>query len=180
MMPRRRTVWLSAVVASVAAVVALMASGLGRDASVTASPLVGRAAPNFTLPGLNGPAVTLSDLSGQVVVVNFWASWCAECRVEQKALDQIWQRFRNSGVVVVGVDFEDTGGVARDYVQRSGLTYPVVEDKTSRTALAYGIRGVPETFVVDRSGQIVERVIGPVDVGRLADRITAVSSGIAP
>jgi cytochrome c biogenesis protein CcmG/thiol:disulfide interchange protein DsbE len=171
---RRRTVLLSAVVAAVVAVVALLATGLGKDAAVAASPLVGRAAPDFTLAQLDGPDLSLSKLRGQVVVVNFWASWCTECHTEQSALDQTWQRFRDSGVVVVGVNFEDTTSDARDYVHTDGVSYPIVEDTDSRTALAYGLRGIPETFIVDKSGRIVDRVIGPVDAGALAGQINSV------
>ena len=177
---RRRAALLAVVVAAVLAVVAVLATGLGRDPSATASPLVGRAAPDFTLGGLDGPAVTLRTLRGQVVVVNFWASWCAECHDEQQALDQTWQRYRDAGVVVLGVDFEDTTGGARDYVRQSGLTYPVVEDKDSRTALAYGIRGIPETFLVDRSGQIVDRIIGRVDATRLAGQLDSLLRTATP
>src|SRR6516165_3897763 len=107
-MTSRRTRLLAGVVAAVAAIVALLMTGLGRDPSVFASPLVGRTAPNFTLPQLDGPPVTLAKLRGQVVVLNFWASWCTECQVEQAALDQTWQQFQDSGVVVLGVDFQDT------------------------------------------------------------------------
>jgi cytochrome c biogenesis protein CcmG, thiol:disulfide interchange protein DsbE len=165
---RRRAALLGAVVAAVLAVVAVLATGLGRDPTAAASPLVGRAAPDFTLGGIDGPAVTMSKLRGQVVVLNFWASWCAECHEEQDALDQTWQRYRDAGVVLLGVDFQDTTDGARDYLHRSGLTYPVVEDRDSRTALAYGIRGIPETFLVDRSGRIVDRIIGRVGADRLA------------
>src|SRR5215472_16798968 len=154
----RRTPLLAGLVAAVAVIVAFLATGLGRDPSLIASPLLGRAAPNFTLPQLDGPPVTLSKLKGQVVVINFWASWCAECKVEQAALDQTWQQVRDSGVVVIGIDFEDNIGNARAYVRTAGLTYPVVEDTNSRTALAYGLRGVPETFVVNQSGRVVYRV----------------------
>ncbi|MDR2988059.1 MAG: TlpA family protein disulfide reductase, partial [Nocardiopsaceae bacterium] len=115
--------------------------------------------------------LTLSKLRGQVVVLNFWASWCAECHVEQAALDQTWRQFQDSGVVVVGVNFQDTSGDARNYVRSAGVTYPVVEDAESRIALAYGLRGVPETFVVSRSGRIVNHVIGPIDAGKLAAEI---------
>lgn len=169
----RRTWLLTGVVAAVAVVVAFLASGLGRDPAVIASPLVGRAAPNFTLPQLDGPSVTLSKLRGQIVVLNFWASWCTQCQVEQTALDRAWQQFQDSGVVVIGVDFEDTAGDARHYVTSAGVTYPVVEDTGSRTALAYGLRGVPETFVVNRSGRIVNHVIGPVEAARLISEINS-------
>jgi len=172
-MTSRRARLLAGVVAAVAAIVALLMTGLGRDPSVFASPLVGRAAPNFTLPQLDGPPVTLARLRGQVVVINFWASWCTECQVEQPALDQTWQQFQDSGVVVLGVDFQDTIGAASSYVRTDGVTYPVVEDAGSKTALAYGLRGVPETFVVNRSGRIVKHVIGPVGATALASEINS-------
>jgi cytochrome c biogenesis protein CcmG, thiol:disulfide interchange protein DsbE len=177
---RRRIVLLGSVVAAVLAVVAVLATGLGRDPSASASPLVGRAAPDFTLGGIEGPAVTLSKLRGQVVVLNFWASWCTECHEEQDALDQTWQSFRDSGMVLVGVDFEDTSDGARDYMHDSGLTYPVVEDKDSKTALAYGIRGIPETFLIDRSGRIVDRLIGRLDADRLATAVRPLLAKDAP
>jgi len=170
---RRRAILLGAVAAVVAAVVVLLSFGLGRDPSVTTSPLVGRAAPDFTLAQLDGTPFTLSKQRGQVVVVNFWASWCAECKTEQAALNQTWQRFQDSGVVVVGVNFEDTTGDAGDYVRTAGVSYPVVEDGDSRTALAFGLRGIPETFVIDRAGRIVDRIIGPVDGTKLANEINS-------
>ncbi|HEV7654670.1 MAG TPA: TlpA disulfide reductase family protein [Mycobacteriales bacterium] len=177
---RRRVLLLALVAALVAGVVAVLSTGLGRDPAATASPLVGRTAPDFTLSGLDGPAVTLSTLRGQVVIVNFWASWCAECHDEQDALDQTWQRYRDAGAVVLGVDFQDTTDGARDYVHQSGLTYPVVEDKDSRTALAYGIRGIPETFLLDRSGRIVNRIIGRVDAAVLAAQVDPLVRTAAP
>jgi cytochrome c biogenesis protein CcmG/thiol:disulfide interchange protein DsbE len=164
---------LAVVVAAVAVVVTLLATGLGRDPSVIASQLVGRAAPNFTLAQLDGRPITLSQLHGQIVVINFWASWCTDCQVEQAALDRTWQQFQNSGVVVIGVNFEDTTTDARNYVQSAGVTYPIVEDAGSRTALAYGLRGVPETFVVNRSGHIVNHLIGPVDASQLTSEINS-------
>jgi cytochrome c biogenesis protein CcmG/thiol:disulfide interchange protein DsbE len=172
-MTRRRTRLLAGVAAAVAVIVALLMTGLGRDPSVIASPLVGRAAPNFTLPQLDGPPVTLSRLRGQVVVINFWASWCTECQVEQAALDQTWQQFQDSGVVVIGVNFEDSADAARSYVRTESVTYPVVEDAGSQTALAYGLRGVPETFVVNQSGRVVNRVFGRVNAATLSSEINS-------
>ena len=171
---RRQTRLLAGVGVAVAVIVALLATGLGRDPSVIASPLVGRTAPNFTLPRLDGPPVTLSKLRGQVVVINFWASWCGECQAEQAALDQVWQQFQDSGVVLVGVNFQDSAGAARSYVSTADVTYPVVEDSDSSTALAYGLRGVPETFVVNESGRIVDHVIGPVDEAALVSEINSI------
>ena len=170
---RRRARLLAGVGAVVTVIVVLLMTGLGRDPSVIASPLVGRAAPDFTLPQLDGPPVTLAKLHGQIVVINFWASWCAECQAEQAALDQTWRRFQDSGVVVIGVNFEDGAGAARGYVRADDVAYPVVEDAGSKTALAYGLRGVPETFVVNRSGRIVNHVIGPVSAAALSGEINS-------
>jgi cytochrome c biogenesis protein CcmG, thiol:disulfide interchange protein DsbE len=177
---RSRLLLLAGVAVLVLAMAAFLATGLGKDHSITASPLVGRDAPDFHLQGLDGSptsAVGLSDLRGQVAVVNFWASWCAECRLEQADLDQTWRRFRESGVVVLGVNFQDATGDARQYVAESGSSYPMVSDKDSTTALAYGLRGVPETFIVDQEGQIVERFIGPVTADRLSARISPLLAG---
>lgn len=173
----RRAVLLTSVVAVVAMVAAVLASGLRHDPSVTASPLVGRTAPDFTLPGLDGPPMHLNDLRGQVVVVNFWASWCAECHTEQPALNAVWDQFRDSGVVMVGVDFQDNDADAREYRATSGSQYPVVVDSDSRTALAFGVRGVPETFVVDQTGRIVDRVVGAVDASTLAGTLNTLLRG---
>ena len=178
---RRRAALLTVVVGAVLGVAALLGTGLGHDPSATASPLVGRAAPDFRLEGLQGPAVRLSDLRGQVVVVNFWASWCTECRVEQDSLNQAWARFRDSGVVVLGVNFQDNPTDAKDHLATLGVSYPNVQDTDSRTALAYGLRGVPETFVVDRAGRIVDHTIGPVDDRRLTSTLSSLTAeGGAP
>lgn len=173
--PRRAWLPLAGVVLAVLAVAALLGTGLASRGALATSPLTGRPAPDFALPGLDGradSAVRLADLRGQVVVVNFWASWCAECHTEQPALSQTWQRFRDAGVVVVGVNFQDATGDARAYVAQSGATYPMVVDRDSSAALAYGLRGVPETYVIDRDGTMVDRVIGPVTADRLASRIS--------
>jgi cytochrome c biogenesis protein CcmG, thiol:disulfide interchange protein DsbE len=167
---KRRWRWLLPVAA--VPVLALLAYGFRLDPRNIPSPLVGRPAAAFALTAFDGTPVTLGTLRGKVVVVNFWASWCTECRTEQAALNRLWQRFRDAGVVVVGVNFEDATDDARQYVASSGASYPVVVDADSRTALAYGLRGVPETYVIDPRGRLVDRVIGPVTYARLAGRIS--------
>ena len=170
---RRRALLIGVVAVVVSAVAVLLSVGLRRDPAAVPSPLIGRTAPDFTLSQLDGEPFTLSKLRSQIVVVNFWASWCAECHTEQSALNETWQRFRDSGVVVVGVNFEDTTDDAIDYIRKAGVSYPVVEDSDSRTALAYGLRGIPETFVIDRTGRIADRIIGPVDAMKLTNKITS-------
>lgn len=179
----RRLAALGGLVAGVGLVAAILALGLTTDAELTASPLTGRPAPAFDLPGLDDAEqgrVRLEDLRGQVVVVNFWASWCTECRVEQPELNAAWQRFRDAGVVVLGVDFQDAPGDARQFVATSGASYPMVVDEDSSTALDFGLRGIPETFLVDREGRIVERFVGPVTAARLGERIQPLLDGARP
>jgi cytochrome c biogenesis protein CcmG/thiol:disulfide interchange protein DsbE len=174
---RARTWGVLGVAVAVLAVAVLLSFGLTHRDALASSPLMKRQAPAFTLPALDGrrqDAVRLADLRGHVVVVNFWASWCAECRTEQDSMNRVWQRFRDAGVVVVGVDFEDAKGNARQYVASSGASYPMVVDTNSKTALAYGVRGIPETYVVDPHGRLVHRVIGPVTDTELTRQITGV------
>jgi cytochrome c biogenesis protein CcmG/thiol:disulfide interchange protein DsbE len=97
--------------------------------------------------------------------------------VEQQALEDTWKRFRDSGVVVVGVDFQDQSEDAEQYLADARTSYPVVRDADSSTALAFGLRGVPETFVVDPAGRVVDRVIGPVQADALAARIQTAQGG---
>lgn len=177
MTPTLRTrIWaVLGVTIAVSAIALLLVFGLGHRGALTASPLVHRQAPDFTLPALDGHGekpLELAALRGHVVVVNFWASWCGECHTEQAALNQTWQRFRDAGVVVAGVNFQDAPGDAREYVASAGISYPIGVDSKSTAALAYGLRGVPETYLIDAHGQLVERFVGPVSAAKLAERIT--------
>ncbi len=138
-------------------------------------PEVGDEAPDFTLRLFDGyhdefedGAVTLSDLEGRVVVINFWASWCVECRVEAEELEALWQDYQDEGVVFIGVDYDDTEVKARGYLQEFGITYPNgLDGRGHITENRYHITGVPETFVVDPSGEIAAVKIGPYRPGEL-------------
>jgi cytochrome c biogenesis protein CcmG/thiol:disulfide interchange protein DsbE len=170
---RRWRLWPVLAVAGVVALVAgLLSFGLGRDPTTIRSPLVGKPAPAFSLRTLDGRStVKLEDLRGQVVIVNFWASWCTECRVEHDALAAAWQRYRDAGVVLVGVDFQDTRADALAYMDQAAMTWPAVEDPGSRTALAYGVYGIPETFFIGPDGQIAAKDVGPVSFARIAAQV---------
>jgi cytochrome c biogenesis protein CcmG, thiol:disulfide interchange protein DsbE len=171
-----RRLWLplGGVVTAVALVASVLSFGLGRDPTAIRSPLVGRAAPDFALGMLDGKGtLRLADLRGQVVIVNFWASWCAECRVEHPSLAAAWRRFRDAGVVLVGIDFQDTRADALAYLAGSGATWPAVEDPGSRTALAYGVSGIPETFFIGPDGRIAAKHAGPVSYDQIVAEISA-------
>ncbi len=172
---RRRGRWIlfGSVIVAIAMLTSLLAFGLGRDPDIVRSALVGKPAPAFELPLLSGiGSLKLSDLRGQVVVLNFWASWCADCRVEHQTLAAAWDRYRDQGVALIGVDFQDSTPAARAFASELGMDWPLVIDQASKAALAYGVYGVPETFFIARDGTVGSRVVGPVSYAHLTDEIT--------
>ncbi|HEX9680979.1 MAG TPA: TlpA disulfide reductase family protein, partial [Anaerolineales bacterium] len=144
----------------------LLAWGL---AQVNAGPHQAGLAPDFTLTGYDGRTVTLSELRGQVVVVNFWASWCPPCREEAAYLERIWRRYQDQGVVFLGVDWVDTEKEALAYIDEFDITYLNGPDIGTRIAQAYRIRGVPETFFVAKNGELRGVHIGPLSPPQLDD-----------
>ncbi len=172
--PRKRSRWplLTAELVVVALLTALFATGLTRDPTILRSVLIGREAPDFSLPMLEGTGVVrLSDLRGQAVVINFWASWCKECRIEYPNLLAAWERYRDQGMTLIGVDFNDKRSAALAFQRELGGDWPIVDDPGGRTALAYGVYGVPETFFIDPKGIVAYKQVGPVSYALLSDQI---------
>jgi cytochrome c biogenesis protein CcmG, thiol:disulfide interchange protein DsbE len=160
------------VAVAVATLGLVLGFGLTRDPAVIRSPLVGREAPNFSLRTLDRTnTIRLDDFRGQVVVVNFWASWCIPCRVEHPDLMAAWQRYREHGVLLVGIGFNDTREDALAFRRELGGDWPLVEDPGGRTALAYGVYGIPETLFIDRRGIIRYKHIGAVTYEVLTTQI---------
>jgi cytochrome c biogenesis protein CcmG/thiol:disulfide interchange protein DsbE len=126
-------------------------------------------APAFALSRLDAPGkLALGSLRGKVVVLNFWASWCAPCKSEAPRLEAAWRRYRRKGVVVVGVDAQDFSGDARRFVRKYKLTYPNVHDGPGNVLPKYGVTGFPETYFVDRRGRLVgDRVEGEITAAKL-------------
>ena len=120
------------------------------------------AAPTFTFTTFEGETITLEDLRGQGVVLNFWASWCDPCRDEAALLEATWRREQGNGIVFIGLDYLDQEPAAKAYLEEFDITYPSGPDLQSAAARRYGIKGVPETFFIDPQGNITELVIGPV------------------
>jgi cytochrome c biogenesis protein CcmG/thiol:disulfide interchange protein DsbE len=135
------------------------------------APGPGVVAPPFDLAALRGPGrVRLADYSGRPLVLTFWASWCIPCRDEAPVLQKTYERYRDQGLVVLGVDVNDFRQDARRFMKRYGLSYPVVYDGKGSTVGKWGVRGFPETFFVDRTGKLVgERIEGAVDIERNRD-----------
>ena len=146
---------------SVVPVLALLAYGFTTNPRDIPSPLVGRPASAFTLTTFDGAPVMLAALRGKVVVLNFWASWCnPACYDEAPVLERAWRTYRERGVVVVGVDMQDTAEAARAFIERFGLTFANAPDPQGKVAVEYGVYGVPETFFVARDGTIRAKHVG--------------------
>jgi peroxiredoxin len=139
-------------------------TGKGGDLAAAAERGDRPQAPDFALDRLDTEGeLSLSSLAGKAVVLNFWGSWCYACREEAPYLEQVWQRNRGRGVVVVGLDFWDFRSDARRFADRFGLTFPLVYDGPADVAREFGVTGAPETFVLDREGRVVAAFIGALN-----------------
>ena len=175
--PRRRprrlilAAWL---MAGVAAVIAFLTVSVGRPAGPVDTPIVGRPAPAFDLDTLDGGRLSLADLRGSAVVLNFWASWCIPCREEAPLLTAANATYEPRGVRVIGVVYQDSADNARDFMRRYGQTYPGLLDPSGRTAIDYGVFGIPETFFIDASGVVRSRQVGALTEDELRRKIEAI------
>lgn len=189
-----------AAVLAVAAFVGLLAYGVAAQAPDTTidddlSRGAQRAAPGFELPVLargSAPApvsrvidrvtddatVRLKELRGSPVVLNFWASWCEPCRVEASILEREWQRSASKGVVFLGVDQQDNTRDARDFLGRHKTTYLNLREAGSEASRRYGTTGLPETFFVSASGDVVGHVAGAIDARQLRTGVAAAIRGV--
>lgn len=169
-MPWKKFIWP----ASAIPVIALLWYGLTLDPNVIPSPLPGKPAPEFRLETLSGDTIALDELRGQVVVLNFWASWCLACIDEHFYLVEAERRYRDLPFRLIGVVYNDSRENAVRWMERMGGSWPSALDPGSRTAIDYGVYGVPETYFIDRSGRVAYKQLGPVNrqildvwVGRL-------------
>jgi len=146
-------------------------SGMGGAAGLDILPVADRAiiklgepAPNFQLRDLNGHLITLSDLRGKVVLLNFWATWCGPCRVEMPAMEQLYRMFQRKDFEILAVSTDAQGAaITRPFQQENRLTFPILHDPDYRVGLTYGARSLPMTFLIDRLGIIRHQVFGARD-----------------
>jgi cytochrome c biogenesis protein CcmG/thiol:disulfide interchange protein DsbE len=167
----------AAIVVALVALVVVLAMGFRRDPRDIRTGSVGQPAPAFDLERLDAPGrVRLADLSGKVVVVNFFASWCVPCKEEAPHLVRAWERYRTSDVAFVGIVYQDSPDAAREFHDRMGQTWPIALDDNGRTAIGFGVFGIPETFFIGPDGVVRGRHIGAIDEGTLIRGIEAVRS----
>lgn len=185
--------WKRSLIAAVTAapVILLFAWGFTRDPGEIPSPLPGHAAPQFSLdvfapgqPPLSRPVgdtVRLADLRGQVVVLNFWASWCGACREEHAVLSTTARLYTGRPVHFLGVLYNDSLAAGEAWIaEMGGQSYPSMQDPGARTAIDYGLYGVPETFFIDGDGRVAYKQLGPVTGVGLAHIVDSLIAALPP
>jgi peroxiredoxin len=111
-------------------------------------------APDFTLNAQGGKSVALTQFKGQVVMLNFWASWCGPCRQEMPLLDSIYKKYSKLGFTMIGVNVEPDSKAANDWLKQTPVTFPILYDTDSKVSKLYGVSGMPSTVIVDRKGTV--------------------------
>ena len=182
--PERRWGVRLAVLLIVAAVLVLgvvLGSRFGKDPRLVESPLIGKPAPDVVLPFLEQEGeLALSDLHGQIVVLNFWASWCVGCRLEHDDLLAAANAYRDNGVQFLGVVFQDERSDAIAFLNELGRGYPNVVDVGTRFGVEMGVYGIPETFFIDEEGTVVAKISGEATVSALVAILDDILAGRTP
>jgi cytochrome c biogenesis protein CcmG/thiol:disulfide interchange protein DsbE len=176
--------WLGVGVAVATAVFAVvLASRFGTDPALVPSPLIGEAAPGFSLPTLDGKStINLTDLEGEVVVVNFFASWCLQCRAEHDDLVATAEAFSGREVRFVQISYQESPAQSLEYLEEAGTSTETtyLADPGSRAAIAYGVFGIPETFFIDAAGVVVGKIVGESDAMILGATLDSILAGKRP
>jgi peroxiredoxin len=124
---------------------------------------IGERAPDFTLPALTQGSLSLHDFGRQVVVLNFWATWCPPCVEETPSLEKFAEQMRHQGVAVMGVSVDQDVGALRTFADQQHLSFPILRDPNQSVANRYGTFQFPETYIIDQEGRVAEKLIGAVD-----------------
>ena len=172
-----------ALIAAAGAVVTAFVFGdrFGADPGQVESPLIGQRAPSIALPTLDGSReIRFEDLRGSVVVVNFFASWCIPCRFEHDDLQAVQMEYGDEGVIVLGVVYQDSAANINRMLDELGRGYEAVVDPQSRTAIEFGVFGIPETFFIDRDGVIAAKLFGEADWESVTSIIDPILAGAQP
>jgi thiol-disulfide isomerase/thioredoxin len=150
------------------AVLTLPRAGLAGTAARSSSP-----APDFTIDARGGKKLSLSQFKGQVVMLNFWATWCGPCRQEMPLLDAMYKKYRPMGFTLVGVNVEPDSKEAQSFLQQVPVTFPIAFDTESKVTKMYKVQGMPSTIIIDRKGnaRVVHKGYRPGDENKYLDHI---------
>ncbi|MCH8310103.1 MAG: TlpA family protein disulfide reductase [Chloroflexi bacterium] len=158
----------------------LLALGLMNKSPVTGKSgmtRVGKAAPNITMPLLDGGEFQMSEYAARPMVVNFWASWCPPCREESPGFERTWRRFSDSGLLIVGVDIQDSLEDGLAYIREFDLTFPNGVDLDGKITVEYGVIGLPVTFFIGADGIVKGRWVGALPEDRLVGWVESLIAG---
>jgi len=155
---------------AVGSVLILLGYGFYQDPRYIPSPLVGRAAPDFSLELFDGKTVRLSELRGKTVLVDFWASWCLPCRAEARDLEAAWKQ-QGEDVLFLGINIQDTEAEALKFIDEFGITFANGRDPDGKISVDYGVWGIPEAFFVSPTGRITYKHIGAIPPPLLAAKL---------
>jgi cytochrome c biogenesis protein CcmG/thiol:disulfide interchange protein DsbE len=138
------------------------------------SPQVGFIAPDFTLETRDGGTISLADLRGQAVLVNFWATWCSPCQAEMPAIQQVYDRYRDQGFTVLAVNHQEGDAQVGPFADQMGLTLPILMDRDGSVSARYRVNGLPSTFFVDRAGVVRNVTLGgPMTAAFIESQVTS-------
>ena len=147
-------------------------ASVGPPPVLAPAPVVGAAAPDFTLQSLDGHPVALSDYRGQVVLLNFWATWCGPCKLEMPYFDQAQRTFGSQGLQVLAVDFDEPAADVQAFQDELGLTFPLLLDPGAVVQRLYRVVGYPTSYWIDREGQVSAVHVGVMSERQLAGYLT--------
>jgi peroxiredoxin len=121
-------------------------------------------APDFAFPGLDGKMIRLSDHKGKVVLVNIWATWCPPCVDEMPSMEKLYQKFKAEKFEILAISIDEPGLKAvAPFMKKTGLTFPALIDSEATIKTTYRITGIPESFIIDKQGFLIKKIVGPVD-----------------
>ena len=148
--------------------------GFGINSEFTETALAEQPAPLFEGTTLDGEAISLGDLKGKLVLVDFWSSWCPPCRQEGPALAQVYREFQDEDVEFIGVAIWDRESKVAEFIDEIAIPYPNIMDDRGAIAIDYGVSGIPEKYLVDPDGNLIRKFVGPVQPDDLRNALNAV------